>query len=531
VAGEPLTAIGSAFPGIEVLRARLDLPDRAPPRGAGEIALPDGGATQSLSPGRTTTAAEEVLRAARERGGLPAAGPAIARLTRLLASDSEAVHALADAILADASLTQRLLHLANTMPYRTGTPPVTTVTRAILLLGVDRVKAAALSLLLLDGVVGADAPRVYADFRQALLASSLAPLLLGTAAAEQAEIACIAALFRNVGRMLLAVYAPQALAAVRDGQDARSVVGCSLEELTTQLLRQWSLPERLVLATQPLPARIDAATVDPIRAAAHFADAVAETLRAAGGCASEAALRQVRERFAPALLVEDGAFAAAIEAATERARQFERAAGIDREGERKANDAAPVGALPEDEDTPSAERDPVGRPLNAMAVLLAGLADATDALARGTESSTVVDLVLETIYNGLGYARVVLVLRDGAAGTLRVRTGFGQPRPQFTLPAHGTDLFSAALAKTTDLHIADAAAEKIRNRLPPWFAQQCAATKSFLLMPIATAGRAAGLLYAERRVVDAGGPSAEELRVLRALRSQIALALRSGSRI
>jgi HD-like signal output (HDOD) protein len=491
--------------------------------------MPDGGAVVTPSVDRGSTTAEDVLRAVRERGGLPAAGPIIARLTRLLASDSEAVHALTDTILADASLTQRLLQLANTMPFRAGTPPVTTITRAILLLGVDRVQAAALSLLLIDGVLGDDAPRVYADFRQALLASSLAPLIMGTAAAEQAEMATIAALFRNVGRMMLAVYAPAALAALREGQDARDVVGCTLEELTTRLLRQWNLPERLVLATQALPERIDGA-VDPIRAAAGFADAVAETLRTHRGAAAEAALHDLRDRFAPVLLVEEAALKAAVESAAERAREFEVAFGIGRAHAVHAagTDDAP-GALPEQDNAPTAERDALGRPLNSLAVLLAGLADASEALARGTEAGSVVQMVLETICNGLGFARVALALRD-PSGALRVRTGFGRPRLQFTVPAQGTDLFSVVAAKATDLHIADAGAEKLRDRLPPWFGQQCASTKSFLLMPIAAAGRTSGLLYADRGLTDPAGPTAEELRVLRALRGTLALALRSTAR-
>jgi GAF domain-containing protein len=189
-----------------------------------------------------------------------------------------------------------------------------------------------------------------------------------------------------------------------------------------------------------------------------------------------------------------------------------------------------AGALLESSSAPSAERDAVGRPANSLSVLLAGLADATEALARVGEPATVIQLVLETIYNGLGAARVALALRD-SAGTIRVRTSFGQPQLSFALPAQGTtDLFSAALAHATDLHIGDVSSDKIRNRLPPWFAQQCAATRSFLLMPIAAGGRPIGLLYADRTVTDAAGPGGEELNALRALRSQLALALRIGAR-
>ncbi len=489
--------------------------------------MPDGGTFTESTP-RCPTAADEVLRALREGGGLPSVGGALARLTDLLDRDSEAVHALADTILADAALTQRLLHLANTMPYRAGTAPVTTVTRAILLLGVNRVQAAAVSLVLLDRVVGRDnARRIYADFHQALVASSLAPILLGSARGDDAEMACIAALLRNVGRMLLAVYAPQALAALREGQDARVAVGCSLEELTAQLLREWNLPDRLVHATQPLPVRLDGslAAVDPVRAAANFADAIAETVRTHRGAAREEAFRQLRERFAAALLIDESDLAAALEAAGERARQFEHGSGLSSPTTALEQAVAQDDAAQDRAIAASAERDAAGRPSNSVSVLLGGLADATESLARGGEAATVLQLVLETIYNGLGVARVALALRD-ASGVLRVRTSFGQPPLAFALPAQGaTDLFSAALSHATDLHIGDVASEKVRTRLPPWFAQQCASTKSFLLMPIALGGRPIGLLYADRKVTDPAGPGTEEMNALRALRSQLALAL------
>lgn len=494
--------------------------------------MPDGVSPAESTSRRASSAAEVILRAVRDPGGLPTVGGALARLADLLERDSEAVHALADTILADAALTQRLLHLANTLPYRAGTAPVTTVTRAILLLGVNRVQAAAVSLLLLDRVVGRDnARRVYADFHQALVASSLASLLLGPAQGDDAEIACIAALMRNVGRMLLAVHAPQALAALRQGEDARSVVGCTLEELTAQLMREWNLPDRLVHATQPLPVRLDGtlAVVDPVRAAANFADAVAETLRTQGGAAREQALARLRERFAAALLIDEAALAAALEAAGERARQFEHGAGI------SGPPAASLTQVQQDPpqelaSAPAVERDAVGRPANSIAVMLGGLADAAEALARGGECETVIQLVLESIYNGLGVARVALALRD-PSGAIRVRTSFGQPPLAFVLPAQGAgDLFSAALSHTTDLHIGDVASEKVCGRLPSWFAQQCAKTRSFLLMPVASAGRPIGLLYADRTVTDPAGPSGEELNLLRALRSQLALALREAAR-
>lgn len=224
---------------------------------------------------------DELLAAVRAHGGLPSVGHTLARLTQLLEADSDAVPALADVILSDVALTQRLLRIANTIPYRNGPQAVTTVTRAIMLLGFDQVRSTAMSLVLVDGLMGARLPALRADFHQSLLAGSLARELL---AGSEAEEASIAAMFRGIGRLLVAVFAPQVHVRIRtlvlqerssESAAARRVLGRSLNELTELLLRDWSVPDRIVSAVQPLPARLDGPTssAERVRAAAQFAEA------------------------------------------------------------------------------------------------------------------------------------------------------------------------------------------------------------------------------------------------------------------
>jgi HD-like signal output (HDOD) protein len=477
-----------------------------------------------------------VFAACREAGGLPSVGHALGKLARLLESDTEAVQELADAILADVSLTQRLLRLANTIPYRSGPQPVTTVTRAIVLLGFNQVRAVALSLVLLDGVLaGADPARVRGEFHQALLAGALARELLAAIDAQEAEEAGIAAMFRNVGRLLVAVFAPELLARLRrrdpseaEAVAARRILGRSFEELTEQVLREWSLPDRIRAAAAPPAPRIEAphSGAERVRVAAQFADGLASALTEAPG---EAALAQVLARFAPAFAPDSAALARMIEAAAARTREFEAACGM---SPQQAPRARLLELLPRACElsapavAPSVERDALGVPANAREILLAGLAEASDSLARGAELNSVIRIALEAIYSGLGFARAALVLRDPANGTYRTRAGFGSPRPNFSFPAGGANhLFAAALAHATDLHIADVAAEKVRAALPPWFARDFGATKSFVLLPLVVAGKPVGFFYADRAVTDARGLTPEELNLLRSLRNQVLLAL------
>lgn len=93
------------------------------------------------------TAREALLKSIAQSEGLPALGVAISRVIQLASSDSDAVGGLAHFILADVALTQKMLRLANTVFYRdaSGTP-VTTVSRAIFLLGFETVKTTALAM-------------------------------------------------------------------------------------------------------------------------------------------------------------------------------------------------------------------------------------------------------------------------------------------------------------------------------------------------------------------------------------------------
>jgi HD-like signal output (HDOD) protein len=480
---------------------------------------------------------DELLAAVRAHGGLPSVGHTLARLTQLLEADSDAVPALADVILSDVALTQRLLRIANTIPYRNGPQAVTTVTRAIMLLGFDQVRSTAMSLVLVDGLMGARLPALRADFHQSLLAGSLARELL---AGSEAEEASIAAMFRGIGRLLVAVFAPQVHVRIRtlvlqerssESAAARRALGRSLDELTELLLRDWSVPDRIVSAVQPLPARLDGPTssAERVRAAAQFAEAVAAALAPQ----PLVKLDDVLERFRPALSFDAEQLMPLLERASARTREFEVAFGM-APGEcpvARLRSALPVEAeLAAAPVETSGERDAVGRPANACALLAAGLAEATDCLTRGarTDVNAVVQITLEAMFTGLGYARTALALRDPATGLFRTRAAFGEPKPQFAFGAQGPpNLFAAALSQHKDLHIADAGADKVRASLPDWFARDFAPAKSFLLMPLVVADKLVGFFYADRPVADAAGLSAQELNLLRALRSQVVLALRS----
>ncbi|MDB5920103.1 MAG: signal transduction protein, partial [Massilia sp.] len=82
-----------------------------------------------------------------------ALGTSVARVVQMASSDDQGTHDLAYYVLSDVALTQRILRLSNTATYRTASgTSVTTISRAISLLGFDNVKTTALAMLLVDAL-------------------------------------------------------------------------------------------------------------------------------------------------------------------------------------------------------------------------------------------------------------------------------------------------------------------------------------------------------------------------------------------
>jgi HD-like signal output (HDOD) protein len=518
--------------------------------------MPDADRKSSKSPSPSSAkapphadAVELVFAALREHGSLPSLGNTLGRLTQMLEKDTDAVHDLANVVLSDVSLTQRLLHVANTLPYRAGTPPVTTITRAIMLLGFNQIRAAAVSIVLLEGLAGAARAAVREDFHHALLAGCLARELLLGAHGDEAEEASIAAMFRSVGRVLVASFAPDAYASVRaleagerlsESAAARRVMGKSFDELTQRVMALWCVPERIAAATAPVPPRIDApaGSADRVRAAAQFSDDVAGALCYANQASApgfDATVTALLARYAPAFALGRSQLTTLLDRALARTQDLEKSCGvapIEHPAVHVLQSLPQEAQLEPEAVQPSVERDAVGRPSNARDVLLAGLAEATDALARAADGAmdvnAIIRIVLEAMYTGLGYSRAAFFLRDPATNLFRVRASFGTPAMKFSFPStYVPDLVHAALSHATDLHIADVTAEKVAAKLPAWFARELPRTRSFLLMPLVIKDKPIGLFFADRELADAHGLSADELNLLRSLRNQVVLALRS----
>lgn len=493
----------------------------------------------------------QIRDALREDHALPALGQSVAMVTRMASGESDTVEQLAQAILADASLTHRLLRLANSPLYRTlDSAAVTTVSRALVLLGFDQIRTLALSMMLMDRLVeSAQSRAVMRDFGQALGAAAVARCTLQRRWPACAEEGAIGAMFRNVGRLIAAIHVPEAVAAVRaevgegatEMSAARRIIGRSFEELALEVVGGWGLPVRFEHALQPCPPRPLAprSSLDCVQLASAFGDESARLERRHGLQARERTVSTLLRHFGEALDMDSDAIVEVLDQAREDTQKL--AQGLGLASMLRDGPAA-------DADTPAGGQDlgagdagdPEGghstrvAPRGGVAEqqLQASLSRVAQALAESRGIGKAAQVVTESLRELLGATRVVYMARDDAAAAYRPRAAAGcnlaELRARIAMPMQfAPDLFHAALARGADLHIADIGAESVRGRLPAWQTLAFPKARGFLMLPVLVDGRPMGFFYADREVANAPPPDAGQSDAIRLLRNEIVLALRT----
>jgi len=503
-----------------------------------------------------------LLRRMRHKADFPALGSSVARIQQAATSESESLSSLTSEILRDVALTNKLLRMVNSAHFsHAGGGSITTVSRAVALIGFAGVRNMALSLVLLEHMQDkGHASQMREEFLRALMAGTLAAGL--AAMAREGEEVFIGAMFQNLGRMLTEYYFPEEAQQIRrQARDASGpaieaaavrVLGIGFEELGVGIAKSWGLPELLqrcmrVPDTDP-PSRPVERGLERMRWLGRSANALADVLLLADPAERARSLESHASTYAPALGVSAKEILAAATSAQVKLGEFARTMGIHVGptsparrlfGEARETAAGPDTAAP---DAATLVLEAAGPALDPGAVsdlLTAGIHSVTSSLAGDDfRLNEVLRMVLDTMQKALGARRIVFCLRDPRTDCLTGRFGLGEDVdrvckafkvPLDALGAKGVDLFGAICRKGADTLIADATSGTVGSRLPPWFRQEVAAPW-FLLLPLTMRNAPFGLIYADAARPNAITLGEKELSLLKTLRNQAVMAFRQAER-
>ena len=465
--------------------------------------------TERLAP---TALLDKLWARMNERGDFPLLSESLRTTMAAMKNDDLDFTALVRVVLSDFALTQKVLRLANSAMYMAFGGNITTVTRALMVLGMDAVGHLVVGLKLVDHFHQSTPRRIDAklELNRALLSGCVARKLTEHVELRAGEEAVVCTLMRQVGKLLVVCYLDQEWDRIRrraaelHGDETAAcidVLGVGFDEIGLEAAARWRLPDMICAGMANDDRAGDDESRDDDRDADDTAlagsdadDEHAQWLRAVSRCSTDVAsalampegpprdarIGTLAQHYAPILDMPSGAL---VEIAEQLARE-EASDTVMREiVELRANADAIARAQAEPE-----------------ACLEAGLADLR-ALPSEHVLTPVLALASESLLAGLAFTRTVMFVRHDD-GTFAARLGFGPDvdavldRLRFD-ERFEPDVFHLAITNSVGIFIEHAQEPKMLRRLPAWYLDAFDDTHSFVLLPVRADGSTVALLYGD----------------------------------
>ena len=417
----------------------------------------------TVTPPADEGAMERLLKRMQQNEDFPAMTHAVSRIQAMVTSDTESVGAVADEILKDVALSNKLLRIVNSAYYaRSG--GISSISRAVTLIGFNGVRNMAMGLVLLEGMQDkAHAQTLTQEFLRALMAASIAREI--GANSRDGEEAFIGAMFQDLGRLLAMYYFPQEATKIQALVQAGSgkltednastrVLGLAYQALGLGIAKLWDLPadirRHMHKPVGDPPQRAAADVLERLRWTTLAANQLADTLVQSEAADQAERVERVLKQFARAIDQTPDEIRQAMErargklielaglmelqippgSAAARMLQPPKAAGAQATG---VAAAAHVGAAP---GRPTATASSVPAMLAFEAAVAGGrsledklgaaIADVVKALAQGQALTAVLQMVLVAMQRSMGLAHAVFCMRDPKADALTGRLGVGE---------------------------------------------------------------------------------------------------------
>ena len=507
-----------------------------------------------------------LLRRMRHKTDFPALSDSVAAINKLTESDMENMDRLSNTILKDFGLTNKILRLVNSAYYRqVGGGSISTVTRAVIVLGFDAIRNIAITVMLFEHLQNkGNAGQLKEAFLRANFSGILARNMSLKILPRESEESFICSLFYGLGRLLAQYYFPEEMEAIlkvmqqkqcSDEVAAAKVLGISFEELGIGIARTWGFPQTIIGSMGRLP---EGAVKKPLtheeslHVMAGFSNELCEAIAATPPEERHKVLQKISERYKN-LQFSDHQLHDTLEKSSQDLTQV---AAILRVNLKQSPFVRQINAW-----SGSAVKEVIGssdqeftetilgEPLrsggeeqggeaspatiDAQAILTAGIQDISNSLVEDVALNDILRITLETMYRAMGFSRVILCLRDLKNNLMVGRFGFGPDSGEmvrfFRFPLGFTpDVFHAAISKGLDILISDVNDPKIKARIPAWYSQNVPA-QTFVLFPLLIKAKPVALIYCDKGKAGQIVIPEKELSLLKTLRNQALLALKQSA--
>ncbi len=496
-----------------------------------------------------------LLRRMNHKKDFPAFSQTISILNRASSSETESLSTVANAILKDISLTNKILRIVNSAYYHRGGDKISTISRAVVMLGIEPIKSLAASLMLFDHLQDkSQADQLMENAVVSLFSALLANDMARKHNIRQHEEAFLCSLLQQLGKLLVRFYLHEESLAIDQQVDnygleestaAIKVLGTTYHDLGMAVAREWGFPAQIINSMKPLT---DAQLYDPdqqpdsLQVIANFSNEISQTLQHGDDC-GEDPFAHISQRYHQLLDIDSDKISSLIRGSQDELSRFSELINFNLanshfyhqlSGDLDADSAQDAGS-DDTQDIITILEESTLPPVRQTSekALTDGIQDITNTLTGDYNINQILQMILETIYRGLGGSRVLLGLRNKATNCIEGKYGYGEDIEDlihnFTIPlTYQADVFHVAFSKNVDIKIDATDDEKIRDKIPQWYHRKIG-SKFFILFPIVVQHSPLAVIYIDSNQSAPIQLSDNQLGLLKTLRNQAVLAIKNLS--
>ena len=448
---------------------------------------------------------------------------------------------LANAVLKDYSLTNKLLKLVNAAFYGQFAGKITTVSRAVVVLGFEQVRMAASCLMLFDQLKNKAQMK---ELREAAVSSFMSGMIAKELAndigIDATEEAFICSMLHNLGKHLVLFYFEEeysqiknlmARKGMKEDSAARSVLGMSYEELGIGIAKAWKFPDKIVKSLKEMPqGKLNSPKSEEERlwTLSGFSNELCYMISSGKEGENSENLLKLLKRFEESIPLSKKQVANLLDSAKEKVEEYSDIYNVNlknsdflkqldsysesceedtRVPERIIESSEEFTEIKEEsyQDVEiSGDLNDTGEAKDPQSILINGIQDITNTLLEDFALNDVLTMILETMYRGFAFNRVVFCIMDNQTKEMRASFGFGKDIDKIIKGfrfkvTKDPDVFNFTVIQAKDVGIDDAGDARFQKRIPEWYTEEVDAP-AFVLYPLVVNKRVAGLFYADREL-------------------------------
>jgi HD-like signal output (HDOD) protein len=507
---------------------------------------------------------ESILNKIRRKSEFPAMSNTINLINGFNGKEDTSVSEFANIVLKDYALTTKILKLVNSVNYAQF-GEVTTISRAIILLGFESVKNIALTLMLFEYLQknGAN-PDLMNSIIKSFYSGIMSQKISIDAGFGDKEEAFICSTLHTLGRIMVAYSMPEKIDEIKEAAKERgisenlaahTVLGISYEDIGATMAKEWNFPAKITQSIHNLRGSEITQNPSDVEKMSSISTFSNEIVNIISGDMSkkdkDAKIGALMKSFKTHFGKVESKIEGIISSSLDELKDYSKLLNFDMENtsfssnvyswvsgtdtvsrsEVDMSTAIDIGALSLESIDSMMDADMQNTP---ESIFTKGVQDINSSILGNYSLNDVIRIALETMYRGMqlsGTARVLFFIKDPKLSQMNIRIGFGSDieklKGWFKIPVNAVnDIFNIAFAKQNDIVVKDIERPDIVKLLPKWYSEKIKSPIFVIMLPIIINSKTIGLFYIEGEKDGFQKISGTHLNYLKILRDQAVLAIK-----